>query len=170
MLRISVIQRETNGVTERMQSPAITASRIATLRTGSRAANQKSRLSMSAKPPVSLRRNRNKVETSPSGGRRKIRATTGLPAKIMSRLPKATKNENTRRTLRRARYGGLGMGRTSFHRGDYTQKRIRLNPSPTRSKIPPIHFFRREGPYAQLRFLLPRLQEKLLEGADACPI
>jgi hypothetical protein len=51
---MSVIERETMGVTARIQSPTITASRIATLRTGSRAANHKSKLSMSAKPPASL--------------------------------------------------------------------------------------------------------------------
>src|SRR2546426_12441324 len=38
------------------------------------------------------------------------------------------------------------------NRGDYTQKRIRLNPSLTRSKIPPIHFFRREVPMPQYEF------------------
>src|SRR2546425_3103832 len=62
---MSVIHSEMSGVIASMHSPAITASSIATLRTGSRAANQKSRLRMSAKPPVSLRRNRSKVETSP---------------------------------------------------------------------------------------------------------
>ncbi len=35
---------------------------------------------------------------------------------------------------------------------DYTQKGIRLNPSLTRSKIPPIHFFRREVPMPHYEF------------------
>ncbi len=66
---------------------------------------------MSAKPPVSLRRKRSRVETPPSGGRRKTRTTRGLLAEIISRLPNATNNENTRRTMRKVRYGGPGIGK-----------------------------------------------------------
>src|SRR5438445_6105200 len=42
-----------------------------------------------------------------------------------------------------------------------------LNPPDARSRIR-LTMFR--GPYASPRLLLPRLQEKLLQDADACPI
>lgn len=78
MQRISVIHTESNGFRARMQSPAISASTMATLRTGLRDASHISTPSMSTMPPISLSRDRSKVDTSPSGGRRKILTMRGV--------------------------------------------------------------------------------------------
>jgi hypothetical protein len=56
-----------------------------------------------------LRRDRRRVETSLSGGRKKTRTTRGLPARIMKRPPIAANNEKTRRIMRRTRYPGPDM-------------------------------------------------------------
>src|SRR5438445_2325084 len=161
MLRMSVIHSERSGVTARMRSPAISPSTIATLRTGLREASHRSTLSISTMPPISLRRDRSSVGTSPSGGRRKIRTIRGFPAKIMSRPPATANSEKTRRKIRRARYGGSGMTASSrfqrlYLRGQtlcsaVASSRISLAaPSPRRS-------------YAPLRIFLPQLQKTLLK-------
>src|ERR1043166_7094670 len=116
MLRMSVIHSESSGVTARMQSPAISASTMATLRKGLRAASHRSTPSMSVMPPVSLSSDNNNVDTSPSGGRRKIRTMRGFSAKIMSRPPATANSEKTRREIRKARYGGSGMTSSRFLR------------------------------------------------------
>src|SRR2546426_10855424 len=76
----------------------------------------------------------------------------GLTAEDQEHAPAARSNERNPRTTRSGRWGGVDIGRTSFHRGDSTQKRIRLNPSLTRSKIPPIQFFRRKVPVPNYDF------------------
>src|SRR6266852_9103760 len=109
ILRMSVIQSESSGVTARMQSPTMSASTTATLRTGLREASHKSTPSMSTMPPISLRSDRSSVDTSPSGGRRKIRTMRGFSAKIINRPPSAANSEKARRKMRRERYGGPVM-------------------------------------------------------------
>src|SRR5713226_3980759 len=113
VLRMSLIQSERSGVTARMQSPAISASTMATLRTGLREASHRSTPSMSAMPPNSLRSDRSNEDTSASGGRRRIRMMRGFPAKIGTRTPTAAKSENTRRRMQSARYGGPGITASS---------------------------------------------------------
>src|SRR5258708_3218810 len=130
---MSVIQSERTGVTARMQSPAMSPSTMATLRTGLREASHRSTPSMRAMPPSSLRRNKSSVDTCPSGGRSKIRTMRGFSAKIISRPPTPADSENTRRKMRRARYGGSGITASSRFQRLYVQER-QVEPEVPREK------------------------------------
>lgn len=71
----------------------------ATLRTGSPEANQSSALSMSMTPPNSLVKNSIRVETSAAGGRMKIRSSSSLLLKIITRPPMASNAETAARKI-----------------------------------------------------------------------
>jgi hypothetical protein len=79
------------GRQARTQGLAMSPSTIATFLVGSRAVSHRNTASVRTKPPISFRSDTKSVDTSSSGGRKRIRTMRGLSAKINSKPTSAAK-------------------------------------------------------------------------------
>src|SRR3989442_15090854 len=106
---MSSVYRDHSGVRARIHRPTMNASRIATLRPGSREARKSKTLNSSETPPNSLTKKSSKVDTSESGGRKNRLTMSGLLPKISRRPPAAPSKAKSNSRIRKARYGELDI-------------------------------------------------------------